>query len=366
MRIIHFASGDLWAGAEVQLFHLALNINKRDDIDLMVVLLNDGQLAQELRDRKINVVVIDESVHSFFKIAVKFYNISRQFRPDIIHTHRTKENIIGGTVSWLSRCKSIRTVHGASEFSLNIKLKIINAIDNFVACVFQEKVIAVSYELKDKLQAECFRNKVIVIENCIDIEYVHKMAEVENNYNIDKTQFNIAFVGRFVDVKRTDLFVDIAEYIKKQYPEHNIKFHMFGDGPLWETTKDYVEKKGLDNTIKLAGFVSNSAPCIGKMNLLLITSDHEGLPMTLLEAMALKVPVMSRELTTVKHVLCDGECGYVLSSDSAVFFAEKIMEIKNNIPENEMITLKAGNRVENNYSIDSLVDKYMKLYQSVA
>ncbi len=56
----------------------------------------------------------------------------------------------------------------------------------------------------------------------------------------------------------------------------------------------------------------------------------------------------------------------MLSSDSAVFFAEKIMEIKNNIPENEMITLKAGNRVENNYSIDSLVDKYMKLYQSVA
>ncbi len=365
MRIIHIASGDLWAGAEVQLFHLALSLDKRDDVELLVVLLNDGQLAQELRDRKVDVNIIDESKYSLFKIIAKFYKLCRRYKPDVIHTHRVKENIAGGVVAWLTRCKSIRTVHGASEFSSDFKTRVTNFIDNFVACVFQHKVIAVSRELKDKLNRHCFSSKLDVIENCIDIEYVSMMSKKPIAYYVDKTQFNIAFVGRFVDVKRTDLFVKIAEDVNKRFPEYKIRFHMFGDGPLWEQTQDYVAQQRLDDSVTLAGFVDNSAPYIKQMNLLLFMSDHEGLPMTLLEAMVLNVPVMSRNLPTIKSVLCDGDCGYVCKSDTIHFFSNKIIEIINNVDNYRIVAEKAINRVENDYSIYSLTDKYINLYNLV-
>jgi len=365
MRIIHLASGDLWAGAEVQLFHLAFNLNEHEDVYLLVVLLNDGQLAKALRERNIDVVILDESKYSFLKIMVKFYKLCRQFNPDLVHTHRTKENIIGGTLSWLTRSKGIRTVHGASEFTFNIKSKIINLIDNFVACAFQNKVISVSHELKQKLEEYCFRKKIEVIENCVDVEYISNMASKHNNYIINNDYFNIAFVGRFVEVKRTDLFVGIAADLKKRYPEQKIKFHMFGDGPLWEETNRYVNEQGLDSTVSLAGFVDNSAPYIKKMDLLLITSDHEGLPMTLLESMVMKVPVMSRNLRTIKHVLCQGECGYILEESDIRVFSNSIIKLLNEKNKYNEIKNRAYEIVENKYSIKVLIERYIQLYKSL-
>ena len=100
------------------------------------------------------------------------------------------------------------------------------------------------------------------------------------------------------------------------------------------------------------------------MDLLLFTSDHEGLPMTLLEAMALKVPVMSRNLTTIKHVLSDGRCGYILNSDKAQVFSDKIIEVMNNTNDREEKITMAANVVNSDYSINSLIEKYMMLYSN--
>jgi len=365
MRIIHLASGDLWAGAEVQLFHLALNLKQKDEIDLLIVLLNDGQLANELRSRGVDVFILDEAKLSFFKIVSKFNKICKQFRPDVIHTHRVKENLIGGVITFLLRCKSVRTVHGAPEFSGNLKTRIISFIDNFVAKFFQHKVIAVSHELKEKLAIYSFRKKIEVIENCIDIEHVKSKAIIENDYRVNSEQFNIAFVGRFVAVKRTDLFIDIIQDVNKRYPDLNIQFHMFGDGPLWEQAKTSITKLRLMDNVNLAGFVDNSASYIKKMDLLLITSDHEGLPMTLLEAMALKVAVMSRNLVTIKHVLCGGDCGYILSSDTASIFSNEIAAVIRNKENYNSIKLRAYNAVVDNYSIQVLIERYVGLYKGL-
>lgn len=365
MRIIHLASGDLWAGAEVQLFHLAINLNKQPETDLLVVLLNDGQLADELRKKNINVKVFDESNLSFFKIFREFYKLCRETKPNIIHTHRVKENIVGGVVSWLIRSSSARTVHGAQEFSSNIKSRVLNFVDDWIACLFQQRVIAVSHELNEKLQKHCFSSKLDIIENCVDIAYINKMAMEPVNYPLEEECFNVAFVGRFVDVKRTDIFIGIAEKLKEICPNKKIKFNMFGDGPLWDEKRQYVKQKNLDDIIHLAGFVDNSAPYLKKMDLLVFTSDHEGLPMTLLEAMVLKVPVLSRNLTTIKYVLCKGTCGYFVESDSIADFAKKILEVSDNKNERDVMKNNAYDIIENKYSINVLVERYMALYNSL-
>lgn len=369
MRVIHLVSGDLWAGAEVQLFHLASNLVHIADVALLVIVLNEGQLASKLRDCGVQVEVLDEAKLSSFQIFGEVLRLAKKFKPDVVHTHRKKENIIGGIVSKLIGCKSIRTVHGASEFSnacWNIKSWVINTIDNFVAKLFQHKIVAVSHELKSKLESQFSMAKLEVIENCIDIDFVNEMSLEDVNAKINSEHFNIAFVGRFVDVKRVDLFIEIAKSITEETDlSMPITFHMIGDGPLWNDAVDSVKQMNLEDVVRFEGFVKNTAPYLKQMDLLLFTSDHEGLPMTLLEAMALNVTVMSRNLETIKHVLCGGECGYILKSDQASDFSEEIIELVNNQEIKNKRTNMASAQLGNHYSIDSLINKYMCLYSSI-
>ena len=119
INIIHLASGDLWAGAEVQLYNLAGQLDQHDTIKLAVVLMNHGQLEQELRLKGIEVHVIDESKNSGFSTIKKLYRLARDFNVNVIHTHRIKENVIGGCVARLVGARSFER-HMARP-SLNIR-----------------------------------------------------------------------------------------------------------------------------------------------------------------------------------------------------------------------------------------------------
>jgi len=156
IKVIHIASGDLWAGAEVQLYNLAKELDQYSDISLSVILLNHGLLEQNLLEQNISVTVFDETrlntVQILFKIIKQVYSQ----KPDLIHTHRFKENIIGSIATLLSlRTLSIRTCHGAPEFTFNfwqMHKTIMQRLDVMCGKYIQKRVISVSDELTQKLQ----------------------------------------------------------------------------------------------------------------------------------------------------------------------------------------------------------------------
>jgi len=368
MKIIHLASGDLWAGAEVQLFHLAVKLHELYGIHLLVVLLNHGQLEQELIEKGIAVTVLDESKLSGFSILLEFYHIVKLFQPDIVHTHRSKENVIGGIVARLNGKKSVRTVHGASEFSIrpfNLKRFVFDGADRLAGFFLQQKIISVSDELKQKMKKIYPDSKLAVIENCVDVEYIEKKSLKPCNHDIDKNNFNIAFIGRFVPVKRVDIFYSIAKSVISNSEHEMIHFHMIGDGPLKKNIDDMLLSDKLTKNIHLYGFIENTAPLLKNMNLLIFTSDHEGLPMTLLEAMTLGVPVLSRNLPSICEVLCSGECGYFIKSDNVSDYADIIEHIMTNGEEARNKIKMARQQITDKYNIDSNIKKYENLYKEV-
>ena len=368
MKIIHLASGDLWAGAEVQLFHLAIHIARQEGVDLLVVLLNEGELACRLRENDVAVEVISEVKYNFFHILKLFHRIVTQFKPQIIHTHRSKENIIGGIVGWLTNCSGVRTVHGAQEThsrKFNLRNRTLGYINRLVGRFFQNKVIAVSAELGESLTSEFGQKKIEVIENSIDIEHVQYLSEAKPEYSISKENLNIAYVGRFVPVKRVDIFYDIAKKILEKRPEGDVNFYMLGDGPLLLEIQKRAELDALTKHIHLLGFVKNVPALLKNIDLLVITSDHEGLPITLLEAMALNVPVMSRNLPTVKSVLCDGKCGSIVDTDTFPMLAAEIEEFLTTQDVYKGKAIKAYNRLNDSYSLVKNLNRYIELYRTI-
>ncbi len=118
MKVLHIASGDLWAGAEKALYTLVLALQQSSQVGVSAVILNPGALAEKPRDAGVELLVLDESCQNTKQLIVSVSQWVARTQPDIIHTHRTKENIIGSLVGARHRIPSVRTQHGASGVRL--------------------------------------------------------------------------------------------------------------------------------------------------------------------------------------------------------------------------------------------------------
>jgi glycosyltransferase involved in cell wall biosynthesis len=359
MRVVQLASGDLWAGAEVQLYHLAVALSKTADIELKVVLLNHGSLEDKLRSENVDVSVLDETLYGTFTLIKKFYQLCLAFQPDIIHSHRNKEHFIGGLVARQITARSVRTVHGDIEIDRSIKNRLLIALDNWVGNRLQSNIVAVSEELRQKLAQRFHDKKLITINNSLNIQNVESSANEKTASLKNPRAFNIGFVGRLVPVKQIDLLLDIANELNKLTDD--VQFHIVGDGPLKNSLKALVIKSGLQDHVSFYGFQENTAPFIKAFDFLLFTSKHEGLPMAMLEAMALKTPVLAIELPTIRSVL-NGESGGFFIDSNPKLAARAIL----NYLDKEKIKARGNSayqRLKENYDLTVNIHKYLEVYR---
>lgn len=356
LRALHIASGDLWAGAEVQLFTLAKELQSIPDITVEVLLLNHGKLEQELRAIGIHVTVIDETQLNGIKILFRLISHLHTSSPDIIHTHRLKENILGSIAAYIcGNIPSLRTVHGAPERSLLWRQPVkifLYWLDWFCGRFIQKKIISVSENLTELLVNRFPPEKINTIENGVDLKTINKYAEKTNATSeiIQNDCFKVGIVGRLVPIKRVDIFIRTARYILDYYPEYTVEFHIYGDGPLRNELVQLSHKLNTDSIVYFEGHCNNILEELGTIDALLMTSDHEGLPMILLEAMATKTAVISHAVGGIPNLLNHGTCGTLISENTPSHYAEAICKHINN--DYQKLIERALDRVTTNYSAD--------------
>jgi glycosyltransferase involved in cell wall biosynthesis len=301
--MLHVASGDLWAGAEVQIFHLLCALHARTDMIVSAVLLNRGELADRLRSAGVSVTVLDERAASAWQLLQSIRHEIRSSGAQVVHTHRFKENILGSIATRLSgHAISLRTVHGRPEYARGNSLR--HALSRWLDAVtapLQVGMVGVSRELCGYLQEEFSSRKVFHVPNGIDPAMIARAASEPSTYR-SQPGVNVAFVGRLVRVKRVDLFLETAALLKAAQPGR-YRFVIVGDGPLMEEMTGLAKRLGLIAEIDFLGFRSNSLSILRQMDCLLLTSDHEGLPMVALEALALGVPIVAHAVGGLPEAL---------------------------------------------------------------
>ncbi len=367
IHVLHLVSGDLWAGAEVMLYTLAKTLHADPNTQVTVVILNTGILEQKLRDCGITVIVLDESKFNSFQILKQLCKIIDDIRPDVLHSHRNKENIIGSIAAWHKhRTPSLRTVHGASEHRppLHQLPKHMTLLLNRVCGRFlQRYIIAVSADLANKLKSDYPESKIKVIENGVDIDTL--LNSVVPSPSKNNSSYRIGIAGRLVPVKRVDLFIDCALYLKQHHPELDIHFHIYGSGPLQETLAAQVRSSQADGYIHFEGHTEDIPQHLQTMDALLMTSDHEGLPMILLEAMSLHTPIIAHAVGGIPNLLDHGRCGVLISNHTPKAFAETIVNMIKHPEQYQQLTNLAFERVSQNYSATHAANTYLSVYKQI-
>lgn len=233
--MVHVASGDLWAGAEVQLYDLANELHQCTRIRLHVVLLNHGILENRMRQQGIAVTVLDEGKFNSVRIFYLLRRFLRKVKPDIVHTHQQKENVLGSiAASSFSGVRSIRTVHGGPEFGLKpwqVHKLGYRLLDWICARYLQQKLVAVSYELRDLLGRRFRKEKIAVVENGIDVAEVRNVGSTIVEIPGPVESIKIGFAGRLTPVKRVDILIETARLLARN-ESNDFRFYIFGDGPL--------------------------------------------------------------------------------------------------------------------------------------
>lgn len=324
IKVMHVASGDLWGGAEAQLYTLCKYLRKINGTSVVVALLNHGELEKKLLDIGLKVFIIDESTHSSLQIIKQLRHLIKTNTPDIIHTHRQKENILGSIAAYFESTISLRTVHGASEhpsgFSHPVQMTQ-HIIDNLCGKYLQKKIISVSYELEKQLTQLFPNHLVTTIENGVDIE---SLNHIHSNKKL-LPPYKVGIVGRLVPVKRVDIFIEIANIWKKKHTDIPVEFHIFGDGPLRDELEKLSASNNTSNAVHFEGHCTSIHEEIKNLDALLITSDHEGLPMTLLESMSLETAVISNQIGGIPRALNQGVCGRLIHTQSAEAFSNELL-----------------------------------------
>jgi glycosyltransferase involved in cell wall biosynthesis len=223
LEVCHLASGDLWAGAEVQTATLLKYLARDSKLQICAILLNRGRLAEEIERQGTALKVIPESEISFGRIVreASRFLAGRQVR--IIHSHRYKENLIAAWVA--RRCKIphlVRTQHGLLEPHRGLRAlrqRLVLALDTQVARRSTDRVIGVSNEMTRVLAQSFGAQKVVTIPNGVDLESVRTSLtpqQARERLGLAPYDAVLGAVGRLEPVKRLDIFLRAAAQIAAQ------------------------------------------------------------------------------------------------------------------------------------------------------
>jgi L-malate glycosyltransferase len=371
LRICHVMSADLWAGAEVQVATAVSYLVERPDVEICAVLFNEGPLADELRRLGVPVTVIDERRNGSLRILVALTRWLRSRPVDVVHTHRCKDTVLGAVAAKLAGVRGVvRTVHGLREPLQGwawLRYRIHEALDKWVLFCFADRIVAVSRRMAEGLEESGYRpGTVLRIHNGVDLRRVRPRRdrdEVRRELDVDPGALLIGTVGRLSAVKDQALLLRAARRVLEKEP--GARFVIVGDGPLRGDLETSAKQWGILGACRFVGARADVYDLLTAMDVFVLPSLHEGLPMALLEAMALGIPVVATAVGGVPEVVTHRTTGLLVRSNDEESLAEACLELGRDPHWSRALGARARRVVEESFSHEQSGRALAEAYRAV-
>lgn len=207
-----------------------------------------------------------------------------------------------------------------------------------------------------KLKKRCTKNEgnIVLIHNGIDVK---KSCDIKKN---DDEIFKFLFVGRLVEIKNIPFLLDGLKYVKSV----NSKFvcNIIGDGDERESLEVLIKDLDLTDNVTLLGYKDNIQEYMLKSDALILTSKMEGIPITIIEAFANKIPVISSAVGGVLEIIEDNKTGVLYNLDDKLKFYNILLDFVNGEYEYRDIVDNAYREYLNKWNCNTLIQEYKEIY----
>jgi len=338
IKVVHIAES---IGGIDRFLRCLMKYANHEEFENIMILshLYEGRGFEELAD----TVDITDIPHSMgikaIKAARRIRKKIKKYNPDIVVAH---SSIAGGItrIACLGlKCKVVYNPHGWSFNMDSPRKRAFILIERFLAH-FCKKIVCISEAEKKSALREKIdkKDKFQVIYNGIDLE-----ETVTGEVNLPSDRFIVGMVGRICKQKAPDIFVKMANEVRKHVD--NAYFVIVGD--VLEAS--YEEKKELKRIAKelggnllITGWVDNPLDYVSKFDVGCLFSRWEGFGLAIPEYMFLGVPIVATRIDAIPFLIRDGETGYLIDKDDWKTAAMKVLEAKDNkmMSERERIEVK--------------------------
>ncbi len=297
----------------------------------------EGDMTYLARERGIAPVIIpalgrELSPLRDIRTLITLWRLMRRFRPDVVHTHTAKAGFVGRLAAWLARVPvRVHTYHGhvLQGYFGPAKTRLFLALERFTARL-SDRLITISPALREELAVR-FRiappEKFAVVPLGLELApFAHmprRSGHFRAQHNIPPDVPLIGIVGRIVPIKNHALFLQAAALVRDRLPAAH--FVIVGDGDLRREVEDQVNRLGLRPAVTFTGWVQDLKPVYSDLDALVISSNNEGTPVSLIEALAAGVPVISTAVGGVPDLLRQGEWGRLVPPGDALALAEALI-----------------------------------------
>lgn len=345
-----------------------------DDITIIgpaTIKINRDNVNQVPIQRRQSTGILSQLVdyiHYQFQIAYELQKRKNQYKAVFFH--------IGGSMLFipllfckLSRLYSVIFITGSTKQSyyanhgrnrfIDTLARAITLVES-VTCCLSDDIITLSDNMRSPWTPECISTNILSMNfNYIDC------LEFEKKTKINDRDYDIIFLGRFESVKGVNNLIKSVPLLVEKYPQ--IKIKLIGDGELRDHLEDVVAQQGVSEHISFTGWVDHEKipDHLNEGRVLLMPSESEGVPKTILEAMACGTIPVATPVGGIPDIITDGKNGFLLPDTDPITIAEVVSFVldQNDL---EQISDQARCSIEENHSYEVTREKYRKILYKIA
>ncbi len=365
MKIAHLISSSGFFGAENVVISLAESFYNAGDEVYVGTIHNKHNPHTELIDISQSRGLMTYSVESRSKFDFRTIDALKKFLKakdiDVLHTHCYKSSLIGLLAVKQLRIPIMATAHGYTD--VTHKVSLYEKLDRFILRYFIDCVVVVA----DKVLGGVIKGRKRIIPNGLNIERFQKddelRAQQRKRYLIEDHHRVVGCVGRLSKEKNQMLLLKAVTALIEV--DERIRVLLVGDGPEKNTLVDYCETAGISKKVIWTGLLDDVASIYQAMDVFVLSSLTEGVPLTLLEAMASQVPVVATNVGGIPEIINDNVDGLLVTSDDVEDLSTKIDDALKDQEKTEIRVNAAYVKVANQFSLAKMSERYRQGYQEL-
>lgn len=354
-KVVHLVYSFGCGGLEKVIVNL-INHSKQYDVEHIIISLTDDLAMQEQLAEKIKIYVLNKASGNDISSHLKLFKILKKIKPQVINTYNF------GTIEYHLIAKiagvpvRVHSDHGRGGDDPQGKNKLHNFFRKFISHFITEYVV-VSYDLFQWVST-------ILKINEKKLSLIFNGVVIPNDATyIEKEPQKFVTIGRLDKVKNQKFLINTFAYaIRNVAGFEQCRLDIVGDGPLYNELSTLIESLDMENAIKLLGFRDDIPAILNESDVFVLSSVYEAMPMTILEAMANKVPVVCTNVGGISQFISEQQAWFV-ESGNVDELAITLNHIRN--IANERITKieNAYQLVLSKYALEQMVKVYMEKYR---
>ena len=359
MRIMHFAGGGDIGGAKTHIISLGCELARSNDFQL--ISFREGEFAEEARQAGLHVIVTPKhwNIPDCLRVALRAVD---EFKPDVIHCHGAKANMMGVLVKQRRHLPLITTVHSYPRkdyMGTPLKQLVFGSI-NLWALRHMDYYMAVAGRMNDYLIEDGVDpQRIFTLYNGLDFSDDRQPAPVKK----DPDQVVLGIAARLTAIKNIPTLLEALARARETDPR--LRLRIAGTGEEEQALREQAQKLGLSDVVDFVGWVTDMPAFFAGVDINVLPSFSEGFPYSLLEGAYDRCPAIASAVGGIPEIIDHNDTGLLFEPHDVATLTGHILRLAGDEQLRQRLGERLWQRAKRDFSLERMKETQEEVYASV-